>query len=141
MSEWLQAHEAILWWLGVVSGLAFLATLAAIPWLVVRIPVDYFTRDSRPSLPWSRVHPVLRMLLHLVKNLLGAVLVLCGLAMLVLPGQGILTILLGVMLLDFPRKYELERWLASRPAVLRALNWIRNRAGVPPIVIPIGSSG
>ncbi len=141
MIPWLRAHETLLWWLGFGSAAMFFLSLAAVPWLVVRIPVDYFTRDTRPAVRWSRLHPLLRVLLHLGKNALGALLVAMGAAMLVLPGQGILTILLGVMLLDFPGKYGLERWLAGRAAVFRALNWLRRRLGVPPIAPPRGCCG
>lgn len=141
MIPWLRDHETLLWWLGFGSAAMFFVSLAAVPWLVVRIPADYFTRANRPSARWSRLHPVLRVLLHLGKNVLGAVLVAMGAAMLVLPGQGILTILLGVMMLDFPGKYTLECWLAGRPTVFRALNWLRRHAGVSPIDPPQGHRG
>jgi len=59
---------------------------------------------------------------------------LAGIAMLVLPGQGILAILGGIELMDFPGKYRLERWIVSRPAVLRSVNWLRRRMGRPPLV-------
>ena len=133
--------EALLGALGVVSAAMFFLTLAAVPWLVVRVPADYFTRDTRPPLRWSRLHPVARLFLLLAKNLAGAVLVGVGAVMLVLPGQGVLTILLGVMLLDFPGKYALERRLAGYPAVLKAMNWLRRRAGVIPIAAPRGRGG
>ena len=136
MIAWVRAHEVLLWWLGLGSAVTFVGTLAAVPWLAVRIPADYFTRTTRPAMRWSRLHPVLRVSLHLGKNLVGAMLVVCGVLLLMLPGQGILTILLGVMLLDFPGKFRLERWLAGRQAVLRALNWMRRRAGVAPITVP-----
>jgi len=55
--------------------------------------------------------------------------------MLVLPGQGLLTILAGLVLLHFPRKHELLRWIVSRPAVLASANWVRHRAGRPPLVV------
>ncbi|HSH71249.1 MAG TPA: PGPGW domain-containing protein [Deferrisomatales bacterium] len=141
MIPWLRAHEALLWWLGFGSAAMFLLSLSAVPWLVVRIPPDYFTRESRPPLRWVRMHPALKVFLRLAKNVLGAVLVAMGVAMLVLPGQGILTILLGVMLLEFPGKYRLERWLAGRAAVFRALNWVRRRVGVAPIAPPRGFRG
>ncbi len=49
--------------------------------------------------------------------------------MLVTPGQGLLTLLIGLLLLNFPGKYRLERWLVRRPGVLRTLNWVRRRRG------------
>lgn len=136
MSGWVGDHEALLWWLGSGSAAVFFLSLLAVPWLVVRIPPDYFVRERRPAARWVRLHPVLRSAWHLARNALGVVLVILGLALLVLPGQGILTILLGVMLLDFPRKYTLECWLVSRPTVFRTLNWLRRRAQVPPISRP-----
>jgi hypothetical protein len=56
-----------------------------------------------------------------------------GLAMLVLPGQGILTILIGVMLLDFPGKRRWELWLIRRRGVRHSIDWIRQRAARPPL--------
>jgi hypothetical protein len=51
------------------------------------------------------------------------------------PGQGLLTILIGVMLLDFPGKRRLERWLLRRRGVLAAINKVRARYGRPPLVL------
>lgn len=56
--------------------------------------------------------------------------------MLVLPGQGLVTILAGLLLLDFPGKFKLERALVRQPAVMNALNWIRVRRGRPPLQVP-----
>jgi hypothetical protein len=74
--------------------------------------------------------------LSILKNAFGAVLVLAGIAMLVLPGQGLLAILVGVMLANFPGKYALERRIISRPTVSKAVNRIRKMAGRPPLDIP-----
>jgi hypothetical protein len=70
------------------------------------------------------------------KNLLGILLALAGLVMLVVPGQGLLTLVAGLMLVDFPGKYRLERWLATRPPVWRSINWLRRRAGREPLEQP-----
>ena len=72
----------------------------------------------------------------IVKNVLGVVFALAGIAMLVLPGQGIVTILISVVLLDFPKKFAFERWLIRRRLAHRAMNWIRLKAGRPPLQIP-----
>jgi hypothetical protein len=69
--------------------------------------------------------------LKVLKNLLGATLLVAGLVMLVMPGQGILAILIGLSLLDFPGKRELERRLVARPRVIRFLNLVRRQAGQP----------
>jgi hypothetical protein len=69
------------------------------------------------------------------KNLLGYILIVAGILMLVLPGQGTWTIVVGIMLLNFPGKYKLERWIVSRGPVLRSINWVRRRAGRDPLVL------
>ena len=56
-----------------------------------------------------------------------------GMAMLVLPGQGLLTLLMGFLLLDFPGKYRLEKWLFLRRRVREGVNWLRKRAGSEPL--------
>ena len=134
MIEWIQSRETVLWWLAALSAILFIATVMAVPMLLSRIPADYFARSRRPGKPWANFHPVVRAVLLTGKNALGLALVVGGIAMLVLPGQGILTILAGISLLDFPGKYRLERWIVSRPPVLRSINWLRRRNGRPPLV-------
>jgi putative transmembrane protein PGPGW len=70
------------------------------------------------------------------KNLVGLAFVLAGVAMLVLPGQGILTIVIGLSLMNFPGKHVLERYIVQQPSILRAINWMRHRAGQPPLKVP-----
>ena len=134
MTEWIQAHETILLWMLADSVVVFLATLILIPLLIVRLPSDYFAAAKRHRTPWADHHPVLRGVLVAGKNLLGYVFVLAGIAMLLLPGQGLLTIAIGIMLVDFPGKFRLERWFISRRQVLRPINWLRRRAGKKPLV-------
>lgn len=120
--------------IGVVSGVFFVGTLIAIPIILVRLPANYF--DERYPRSWMRDHhPVLRLIAHLAKNAVGAVFLITGIAMLVLPGQGLLTILIGVSLLDFPGKRRLEARLIGQPTVLKAINALRQRFGRPPLTI------
>ncbi|MEE8450895.1 MAG: PGPGW domain-containing protein [Thermoguttaceae bacterium] len=133
MIEWVQTHETILWWLAATSAVTFIATLVVVPWLIVRIPEDYFRDPKRHRVPWADRHAVVRVILLIGKNLLACLLLVAGIAMLLLPGQGILTILVGVLLLNFPGKYKLERWLIRRRPVLRSVNWLRRRSGRVPL--------
>jgi len=123
--------------LGVVSGVFFIATLIAIPVLIVRLPNDYFIQNHRRTWLQNR-HPALRVSAYVIKNLLGYVFLLVGVAMLVLPGQGILTMLIGVSLMDFPGKQKLQRKLIGQPAVLRTINRIRQKFGKKPLVVKKG---
>jgi hypothetical protein len=120
--------------LGVVSGVFFIATLIAIPILIVRLSDDYFVQNHRRTWLQNR-HPVLRVSAYVIKNLLGYVFLLAGVAMLVLPGQGILTILIGVSLIDFPGKQKLQRKLIGQPAVLATINRIRKKFNRKPLVV------
>ena len=133
MLEWMNDYQALLWSLGGGSVLIFIASLFIMPALIARIRPDYFAHARRPPSRWGSHHPVVRWILVVLKNLLAVALIAAGLAMLVLPGQGLLTVLAGVMLLDFPAKYRFEQWLVSRPIVYRPVNWVRRRAGRLPL--------
>ncbi len=135
MPEWIQTNQTILWWLAAASVATFVGTLSIVPWLIVRISADYFAPRKQHARTTPDRHPVVRALLLIGKNVLGCIFILAGTAMLVLPGQGILTILVGVTLLNFPGKYRLERWLVTRRPVLRAVNWLRRRAGRDPLLL------
>jgi hypothetical protein len=70
-----------------------------------------------------------------IKNLLGIIFLCAGFLMLFLPGQGLLTLLVGLMIMNYPGKYALERWLIQRPFVLPAVNWLRAKYDHPPLLI------
>ncbi len=131
MADWIAHHAELLWWLASASAVAFVGTLAAVPWMVVRIPADYFSRPRRARVLPAGRHPVLAWAWLLPKNLLGGVFIVAGALMLFLPGQGVLTILIGVLLLDFPGKFRFERWLVVHPPLARTVVWLRRRAGAP----------
>lgn len=122
-------------WLVGLSMLSFIAGLILVPVFIARIPADYFSRPRRHRANRSR-HPLVRMALVSLKNLFGAALVMAGLLMLVTPGQGVLTLLIGLMIMNYPGKFTLERWLVTRPHILPAINWLRTRSGHAPLLPP-----
>ena len=111
---------------------SFALSLAIVSLILVKIPPDYFKED-RSNKFWSGQHQAIRLLGIIGKNLLGVVLVALGIVMSVpgVPGQGILTILLGIMLLDIPGRQKLERKIVSQPRVLKSINKLRHRFGKP----------
>jgi len=120
--------------LTIASVVFFAGTLIAIPFILVRLPPHYF--DERHPRVWMPDHhPGLRLLGFIVKNAVGAVFLAVGIALLFLPGQGILTILLGVSLLDFPGKRYVERKIIGQPAVLRAVNALRAKYEKLPLTV------
>jgi hypothetical protein len=112
--------------IGIVSITMFVGTLAAIPWLVRRLPADYFVRPP-PN------HPLPK---KIARNLLGFTLIAAGIAMLVLPGQGIITVLIGLSIVDLPIKHRIVRWLLQRPKIQEGVQRLRSKAGKPPLIIP-----
>ena len=133
MWSWLKDNPAIVSALVASSVAMFVIGLIATPIIVSMIPADYFTYRDRPDIRFSKQHPAVRMVLIIGKNVLGTILLLAGLAMLVLPGQGIMTIVVGLVLLDFPGKYRLQSWLIHKRFVHRPINWLRAKRGREPL--------
>jgi hypothetical protein len=131
---------SITWQSVLLAVVLFLVTFAIslliVSFTMVRIPPDYFHKDYRRDL-WSDKHPAVRLLGVFAKNVLGLLLVALGIVMSIpgVPGQGILTILLGIMLLDFPGKRDLEHKLVSRPRVFKAINKLRHKFGKAALVL------
>jgi hypothetical protein len=134
--DWIGEHESMLWWIGVVGLVTLLLTAVAIPFVVARIPSDYLVNDQAEHERGASANTALRILLLVLKNLVGWVLILVGLAMLITPGQGLLSIFVGLTLINFPGKRRLLRSLLRRPSIHRAANWIRARCGVAPLELP-----
>lgn len=120
--------------LTVLSLVFFVGSLIAIPYILVRLPADYF--DIRVPRPWMEDHhPILRLMGHIVKNAVGAIFMFAGFLMLFLPGQGVLTMLIGVSMLDFPGKRTVEAKLIGQPTVLSVVNSMREKFGKPPLIL------
>ncbi len=114
----------------------FAVSLAVVGTLLVKLPANYFLDRHQRDL-WIDQHPAVRWTGIILKNTAGVALIALGalLSLPGVPGQGLLTILLGVMLLDFPGKRRLERRIIGRPSVLHRVNRLRERFGKPPLVL------
>lgn len=121
----------------IASGIQLLLVIV----VIVRLPSNYFLDPAERQL-WIDHHPLVRFALLTGKNLLGLVLIALGLVLTLpgIPGQGILTMLLGIMCIDFPGKRRWEIRLVSLPRVLRTINAWRKRAGRPPLQLPHDAS-
>jgi hypothetical protein len=131
--EWLSAHAH---WAVAVSVAGVGASLALLPTALARIPADYFCHGHRQRLLAQTRHPLVAGALAVAKNLLGGALVAAGLLMLFIPGQGLITLLAGLIIANYPGKFALERWLIERPHVLPAVNRLRARFGHAPLLHP-----
>lgn len=135
MIAWVAENQALLGWLTFASLATFVVSLATLPWLVARIPADYFAYHKRQGSRLRQRPPAMRLAMLIGKNLLGGILLAGGLLMLFVPGQGLLTMAMGLLLLDYPGKFTLERRLARQRSVQSGLNWLRARAGAPPLIL------
>ncbi len=130
-------YPNLIWILGSISVLTFFGTLLILPLILIRIPPDYFihTRKERhPSTGKGLL--ILRLLLTGVKNITGFLLLILGFIMLFIPGQGLLTIMAGIFLMDFPGKRKMEISLISRNSIHNGINRIRRKAGKEDLISP-----
>ncbi|MDY6820767.1 MAG: PGPGW domain-containing protein [Deferribacterota bacterium] len=113
-----------------LSLITFLISLFLVPYIIINIPEDYFLHDKRR---YSRSFK--HILFRIVKNFFGIILVIMGLVMLFTPGQGILFIFIGFMLINFPGKYRLEKRLIKNKKIYIIINNIRKKYNKKPIII------
>jgi hypothetical protein len=141
--DWLESQRGLLTWLAAGSVVMFVGSLAAGVVAVVRLPRDYLVRPAP-----KRIDPraILRYVLwRMLRVVLGVVLVGAGIAMLVLPGQGLLTIALGLVVLGWPGGHDFAKRMLRKPPVRRAVDRVRRWCGREPLltradVVPRGES-
>ena len=115
-----------------ISVGSLVLSLGLAGWLLVRIPADYFKGETRHALIkrpfWMKI----------LKNIAGVIVLLLGIVMSIpgVPGQGLLVVLCGLMLLDLPGKYKLERKILSLGPIRAGANRIRAWRGRPPLEFP-----
>ena len=130
--------STITWHKVLIGALIFAGTfvinLAIVTFILVKLPANHFSK-SRKTKFWSGPHPLLHAAGIVGKNIGGVLLVALGIVLSLpgVPGQGLLTVLLGLMLLDFPGRSRLEQKLLSRPSIVNAINSLRGRFGKPPL--------
>ncbi len=119
----------------IVITLLYIASIAIVPWMLIQLPSDYFAHEERETCLWKGDSALIKSFLIIFKNILGAILLIAGIAMLFLPGQGILTIIGGLSLMNFPYKYNVEKWVINKPIVLKTFNLIRKKAKKEPFIL------
>ncbi|PWT91347.1 MAG: hypothetical protein C5B55_08305 [Blastocatellia bacterium] len=141
MSELLTDFFTSITWRSALIGVlifvgTFLINLAIVSFILVKIPADHFSKKHKTKF-WSGPRPALHAAEVIAKNILGFLLVAVGVVLSIpgVPGQGLLTILLGIMLLDFPGKRSLEQKLLGRPEVVKSINKLRAKFDKPPLAL------
>ncbi|HLY75916.1 MAG TPA: PGPGW domain-containing protein [Planctomycetota bacterium] len=120
-------------WVVVVSVLTMVLSLGTAVIVLVRLPAEAFIADSRAA-P-SRRGAALGMLARIGMNVLGWFLVCAGVILSIpgVPGQGLLTIFAGLLLVEFPGRHRLIRKILSRPKTRTWVNRLRARFGQAPL--------
>ena len=126
-------YKDLILWFGSISLFVFLFSLLSIKWLVSLIPEDYFINKKDSKIKTNNI--LIWYTVLIFKNLIGYSLILGGIMMLVLPGQGLFTIIIGLMMSNYPGKYSIEKKFIAIPTILKSINWLRRKSNKPPIRI------
>ena len=135
--SWSSMNSDLLFLLGSLSIFILIISVFMMVLIISFLPEDYFKSENRnliSSVQNSR-YPLLKLLVLITKNFFGILLLLSGILMLVLPGQGVLTIITGLVFMDYPGKYKFERKLLKQKGVINSINWIRSRLSKPPLKV------
>ena len=122
-------------WAGLFIA-SFVLSTALVSFAIVRLPANYF-HSSHARAFWEDKHLAIRWSGVILKNLIGLGLIAVGVVLSLpgVPGPGILTILLGLVMLDIPGKRPFETRLVRRPKVLQSINRLRARFDRPPLLL------
>ena len=120
--------------LGISSVVILVISALSIGYFIKKIPHDCFLDDKRGISEYKNKNPIFWIITLALKNIIGYCLIMGGILMLVLPGQGLLTILVGLMLSDYPGKFKLEKKIIRTNLVLKTINWYRIKSNIPPLI-------
>ncbi len=111
----------------------FIVSLILFPLLIISLPKNYFIRKESKKENSGSLWKLI------IKNILGVILIIIGALMLILPGPGIIVMLIGLMLMSFPSKKKLKNYFLSNQTLRKELNWIRQRADKEAFVFSSGN--
>jgi hypothetical protein len=126
-------YKSVIFWLSLLSFFIFIFSLVSIKWLVALIPIDYFVYKKNSK--FKTKYPFTWLISMIIKNIIGYLLIVGGILMLVLPGQGLFTIFIGLMMSNYPGKYYIEKKIIAIPSILKTINWLRKQSNKEPIII------
>lgn len=120
-------YSTLFQWIAYGSASLVILTLILLPWYINRLPEDFFSNE--------RYHTAKSLFHHPIINLFGSIMIIAGMLMLILPGQGLMAIAAGIMIMRFPGKLAMIRKVIHYPHVLDSLNWIRKRGEQKPFTL------
>ncbi len=134
MLDWLSEHA---WWLMILSAVLGIVTALAGFAILMKLPEDYFLRIEE-SAPAIGSRPLIRAVSLILKNSMGIVIILVGgiMSLPLIPGPGLIMVIIGLSLTNFPGKRKLELKILRAPLALGTVNWLRSKAGRSPLRLP-----
>ena len=133
-SDWISDYNQIIQWAGIVSVFLFFLSLFLLKYVILRLPEDYFITAS--SISKSHPKNPQKIIVRVAKNAVGFLLTICGIILLFTPGQGMITILIGLCLIDLAIVNQFKKKIINNSKVQKALNWIRTKKSVKPFNFP-----
>jgi hypothetical protein len=124
-------YQILFFWLGIMSILTIIASIVLVPLFIKHIPIDYFTNSKYHQIKLNNAYNIAKFIL---RNILGLLLIIAGIIMLLTPGKGIISIIIGLFLMQFKGKYKLEKKLIQNDATFKTLNWIREKTNKKPFL-------
>ena len=128
-NHFFNAYKQIFIVLSTLSIIALILSPLIINLILIRLPQDYFIKAKDDLKPTNYI-------LQFIKNLFGTILIIIGLAMFVLPGQGLITFIIGMSLVRFPGKRKLQMKIVKNHSVQKSLNWFRFKSKKTPFIFP-----
>ena len=129
-SDWISDYNQIIQWAGIVSVFLLFLSLFLLKYVILRLPEDYFITASSISKSPQKI------IVRVAKNAVGFLLTICGIILLFTPGQGMITILIGLCLIDLAIVNQFKKKIINNSQVQKALNWIRTKKSVKPFNFP-----
>jgi len=132
--NWMPTLETVLWAAGVWAATTA-ATFVIVAAVVATLPITYFLDEAAAAAGKRSAWWIAG---RIARNVGGVVLIVIGAALSIpgVPGQGLLTLLAGIVLVDFPGRHRAARALARWRGVLPAMNRLRAFLGQPPLAPP-----
>ncbi len=131
MNEFVEHLAPYIKLLGGISLITFLVSFFIIPWFIGKLPDDYFLRLSQSNLSKVEKKSLYGVFLLVIKNLFGFFFLASGFIMLFIPGQGILTMVMGILLINVPGKKSFLMKIISQESIRDSLNWLRKKSNKP----------
>jgi len=161
--KWFYDHNTLILVFFILSFVLAVLLFVALVRTINNLPADFFLQEKKSSQtlfplrakalnkdaskypdlaqnvvdpPTDTINLILSIIKLILKNILGILLLIFGIIMLFLPGQGILTIFISLLLIDFPGKWKLINYLSHKKKIVEAMNLIRRRFKKSDLISP-----